>query len=438
MRRLIPVSCLLALLAVPASARADEERRVSATGGITVTWRGDPARGCAEQGVCDMRGSVVLDPTVDQGTSTSSGPGDYLPLVSVDLEPGIVRVVRGPASDPLGVCVDVLGGASFSLVPETERRGRTVVLTPSVGFGESVLSAGRCAGPTVSDLAEPLPKLKLPRSAFGKPLQRFDYTARRTLGAGPFTVEIDSTMKVAVRRRQVRGEPDSVIREPSERVRFRRRTVLEARYAVEQAGPPMTTSFSGLAGRGCEVLDACGVSGTTTVGLAPGQEGRLDIVALGPASLARGGRVGPALAALAAGRMTVESVGGSEALRGRVDAEVRRENSSAVCRDGRVIDLPPAELSVGRTKSRLTLGGESYGSDPGLLRTRCPGPSGRSSGAVASGTFPTRNLAGTQLTVPLGLDVGDTWPFAVSTYGPISLSLRRVSARVRTERVPVG
>ena len=438
MRRLIPVFCLLGACVAPAPARADTETRVSATGSIIVTWHGDPARGCADHGVCDVRGSVVLDPATNQGTSVSSASHDeFLSGIDFQLDPAVVRVTRGPASDPIGSCVESLGQAGIAFQPNHGTRGTMVPLDPVVMYGEGQLSAGRCTGPTAADLAQLLPTLRVPRSSFRRPRQRFEMTLQRTFGAGPFKVDVDSKLRVAIRRREVRPDRGRItIGREEERVRVRRRAVLSVSYAIAADPSAMSTSFSGLSGRGCEVLDACGLSGTSTVALAGGQEARVELRAAGSPSLARGRGVRRALTALAAGRMRVDSVGFDDPLRARLDAEVRRDGSAATCRDGRDIELPPLAIRVGRTTSRLTIGHESYGGYGGALRTRCPGPDTPDSGALAAGTLPTTALDDDRFAVSLALAPDDSWPFAASTTGSTTLTLRRVRARVRIERVP--
>lgn len=443
MRRLIPVLCLVGCLWAPASARADQEQTVKATGGMTVSWHGEPARGCAEQGVCDVRGAVVLDPDPDPGTVGWSGPDDNSIVgFDVGMLPPIARVIRGPASDPAGSCTDGLGSAQLTFAP-SGRRGRTVVLKPSLGYDPSVVSAGRCAGPTTADLAEALPPLRVARSDFRRPKQRVDFTFQRTLGAGPFTVAIDSTVKFTVLRKQVRSddddEPARDLGDSSPEIRTRRLTLLTLRYVLEGGDAPMATSFSGLAGRGCELLDACGLSGTSTLALSGVRGTRIELQAEGPASLARGGGTRRALAALAAGRMTLQGGDSPGTLRGRFASEARRDGSAAVCRDGRDVELPPFFLIVGRRTSELAIGGrQRYGGPSDALRTRCPGPGTPAGDAVAAGSFPTSELTADRLTVPLELAPGDSWPFAVSTTATTSLTLRRVSARVRVVRGYVG
>ena len=51
------------LAAAPANAHTTELLGdISATGGVTVTWHGDPARRCAAAGLCGYSGSAGLQP----------------------------------------------------------------------------------------------------------------------------------------------------------------------------------------------------------------------------------------------------------------------------------------------------------------------------------------------------------------------------------------
>jgi hypothetical protein len=160
---------------------------------------------------------------------------------------------------------------------------------------------------------------------------------------------------------------------------------------------------------------------------------RIVLGAEGPPSLARGGGAKRALAALAAGRLTSEGFGSDRLLRGRLDTEVRRQGSAAVCRDGRDVELAPLFLTVARTTSRLSIGGPGYGGGGAPLRTRCPGPEAAEGRELVAGRFPTRELAGDRVTVPMALVPGDSWPFGMSA-ATTTMTIRRVSARVRLVR----
>src|SRR5438270_10728427 len=53
-------------VAAPAYARVvDEEATLSTSGGVSVAWHGDRARGCAQAGLCGYRGSLTVHPTTE-------------------------------------------------------------------------------------------------------------------------------------------------------------------------------------------------------------------------------------------------------------------------------------------------------------------------------------------------------------------------------------
>jgi len=55
----------LTLLAAPSAAAASRppaDEPVLVSGSLTYTWQGDPARGCALEGLCNVVGSVIFDP----------------------------------------------------------------------------------------------------------------------------------------------------------------------------------------------------------------------------------------------------------------------------------------------------------------------------------------------------------------------------------------
>ena len=134
---------------VPGTAAAARGRQLSgtatATGSISVTWHGDPARGCAAAGLCGYRGSVTLrpDPAGEVELDLAKGRLRF-GFVSLNAStPAVVRVTReavdggGP-----GGCVDLADApeADLALLPSSD--GRAQVSLEAFG-----LSAGRCAGP---------------------------------------------------------------------------------------------------------------------------------------------------------------------------------------------------------------------------------------------------------------------------------------------------
>src|SRR5436189_2288314 len=94
--------------AAPAGAHTTElQGDMSATGAVTVTWHGDPARGCAAAGLCGYSGSV--------GVQGVEGGYDFLLAGGRRLRDGyryldtgsspLVRVKRADGTQE-GACVD--------------------------------------------------------------------------------------------------------------------------------------------------------------------------------------------------------------------------------------------------------------------------------------------------------------------------------------------
>ena len=78
----------LATLALPTHAFADES--LSATGSITYTWQGDPARGCAQAGLCGVQGEMIVAPQGDTSANTFRGT-----IKCFDLQPDSDRARDG-------------------------------------------------------------------------------------------------------------------------------------------------------------------------------------------------------------------------------------------------------------------------------------------------------------------------------------------------------
>src|SRR3954462_3169999 len=137
-----------------AGVRVDSE----VSGALTVTWHGDPARGCADAGVCDVTGSVTL--RADGGSRSGSSDEEHvLNLLDVQTQGGVVRVSRGANA----TCLD--GTGEVRLTPRVLRRaGAGAVLgrgADDFAFGGQ-LGAGRCAGPLPSDVAAAMPRATVP------------------------------------------------------------------------------------------------------------------------------------------------------------------------------------------------------------------------------------------------------------------------------------
>ncbi|HEX2086004.1 MAG TPA: hypothetical protein VHF89_10005 [Solirubrobacteraceae bacterium] len=440
---LATLTAALALASATAAAAQDApiEYVEETTGALTITWRGDPARGCAEAGLCDRSGSVVLR----GGGSSSGGSSGGVHSVDVGLRPGTARVVRGAPEAPDGVCTDVVGAPYLSLVAERTSGGR-VALTPQPfgrPFGLATV-AGRCAGPLGPALEAALPSAVVDRASLLRGTARIDLSGRRPFADGPFSGEVASTLVVTRRTRpapRLGGEarPGRVTDARGVRVP-RRLAILELGYRVERLDGALTTDFAGLPEPFCLALDACGLTGTHELRLRLGapRGGTVWLNAYGPARALRGRRtVAGALAAVAAGALRLDGLA-LERLEGTSTAATQQPGA-APCRSSRDVRLPAVRLDVRRAALRLRLGGsEAFREDDDPLRTHCPGPDADdlAGGTLAAGRIPLAALARRRVTLPLapqrgGAAAGD---FAAAARGRVEIVLRRVRARVSVAR----
>src|SRR3954451_9069754 len=174
---------------------------LSLSGGVTVSWHGDRARGCAAAGLCDYRGSV----TAQGGRDGQLGieDGDVYGYLDSEQRP-IVRVTRGLE----GACVDATEG-EFEIEVARPRAGR--VRLQVVPYG---LDRGRCAGPELTAALERLPGRsvswrRLLRGGLTVPLEH-----RMSYSSGRFSGTVTSTVRLHVGRfRSERHEiPDEIAR----------------------------------------------------------------------------------------------------------------------------------------------------------------------------------------------------------------------------------
>src|SRR5438034_38481 len=96
------------------------------SGEIVVSWHGDPARGCAAAGVCDVSGSLVYRPDSVEVRGRLFDTGRFAP-VEADLDsqgPSTVRVRRLTSSGGSALCVDTVDTSSFYLAPRRQGDSR--------------------------------------------------------------------------------------------------------------------------------------------------------------------------------------------------------------------------------------------------------------------------------------------------------------------------
>ncbi len=373
-------AAMLAALALPAHAFAGES--LAASGSITYTWQGDPARGCAAAGLCGVQGELVVRP---QGLDASSGGPIDIPLFGTS---ATVRVA-GPGGD----CIDLPGGTFGGDLFVRRIHGRLV------GQIEPPLSSGRCAGPLQQDFA----RLTLTVIRSGDKHPSFDLRTRRSFVAGPFSGRLVSTLRLrpapgggGTFTSSSGSSGTSIPLGPPVRKVFVEQVSL--RYRLASLPAALDATFSGEPDPFCAALAACGNSGSLALSLGSVQR----TIAVTAARVVRQ-RVGSgrALADLRRGRLPIGN-GEFPLLAPLVVPTVASETIRAP--DGtqcQAASSGQAQLNIGtapgsRPRSALEMSLSDAG-DPGLLRTYCPGPDdtdvfGRSPAFLTGSVGPTQLL----------------------------------------------
>lgn len=410
-RALGVAAAVAALGALAAPAAADES--LQATGSITYTWRGDPARGCAAQGLCGIQGALILGvqggaDAITFGRTTN---------INVFPAPATVRV-RNTESGAGAECVDVPpnGGAGNLLIGHQAGGALTALIEPPV-------SSGRCPGPLAQDLAG----LRLPVRKTAGRLPSFDLRGSQPFVAGPFSGTLVSTL---VFTPSPNGGASSTSSGPGQTPPDRRRKVLiervSLRYHVATLPGGLGTSFAGEPDPFCAALDACGAMGTLSLSPAP-LRGTLTLTASRMVGHRRSAR--QAIADFRAGRLG-RPFGVIFASEGTsVVTETYTGGDGVRCQDSSSRRLRPL-LFVGGPGGGggvgLTLN-EPTGPD-GLLRTHCPGPSDvdvlGNMGVLARGSISRVDLLRRSTEVALSNPGGfSAVGYAGSRSGEIELSL---------------
>jgi hypothetical protein len=436
----VAVALVVAAAVVPVPAAADES--LTASGSLTYTWQGDPARGCAAEDLCGVQGALVVQANGGESASASKGNTP----IDLNFSGGTVRVLGAPG----GACVDVPGGFIGSSLSVTHARGGQLV-----GRVEPPLDSGRCAGPTEQDLAQ----LTLPVSKTGKKRASFDLRSTQTFGAGPFSGTLVST--VVLRPATTGGFTASasasggsgsssgsffppalpparghkVLLEQVTQVLLEQVTLA---YKLTSLPGALDVAFAGEPDPFCEALGSCGTSGSLVLSLSG-----LDRTVSITASRVVGRRVGArqALADLRRGRLRFEP-GVSAPTPGSPTAQVIetfQAPDGSRCADTTAANgaLLSFDAAPGGRGLLATLIDSTAG---GLVRTHCPGPAdsdvfGSSpgnpfgGGGVASGPIAPAALASGQIVVSLanpGSFTGVGYAGTRSGAIPLSLSFERV------------
>jgi hypothetical protein len=339
--------------------RTVKDESLIATGSLTYTWNGNPARGCAAVGVCGIHGELVLRP---QTSGQSVAPG--LGPVSVFLRPsGAARVFREKGGAVIGECVD-LPASSFDMLFFTlPRRGTTTSATI-----QSPPSSGRCAGPTGADLA----RVSVAVRRTGR--LSFNLAGTRSFIAGPFSGKLVSTMRlVPAPISSLGGESTTSSgssgpgRPTAVRPLFE---FVQLRYRLSAAPSAIETKFSGTSRPACQILDACGTSGSLAFSIQPVRT----LTVIGERQVHGRLSRGQMLNDVRRGRLSLSTF---VVLTGQV-SEVFSWPDGSSCRD--VAPTPSLILSdgsaggptAGRTIPVTLIANGGPGSN--VFRTRCPGP----------------------------------------------------------------
>ena len=377
------------LALAPATASAGE---VAPHGAVVVRWQSNPQT-CADYGLCDRAGSLSWRPRALAAAYETFGQGRAL---DVDFVEGRA-IARSARSTPAGtrVCVDAVDGpvSMEGLAARGARRAR-------LSLGEPPgLDFGRCAGPLPADFAAALPRsASFDPAAIARKGGVIDMRSRTPFAAGPFQGEVVSSLRLRLTRTTNAAQPARSAR--ASRIRRAPLGTLAIDYAIDGVTGEARLPFSGAADAMCEVFDACGLSGTITLG-GTDVAGHLRIQSA--RTLRRGQRetVAGALDALRSRRTTrvaAQSFFGDEE-----DAPEPVEGVFAVresagfpgeqpCSDHSELHTTNLGVSPEQSGIHVVLGG-SGGEPPDELRTRCPGPAGVDLPArLVEGTLPLSSV----------------------------------------------
>src|SRR3954447_3963034 len=397
---------------------------LSLSGGVTVSWHGDGARGCAAAGLCDYRGSVTAHGSRDgrleierSGRST-----DVYGYLDPEQRP-VVRVTRGLD----GACVDETEG-EFEVEVGRPRAGRVRVAVAPYG-----LDRGRCAGPELARVLERLPGRsvswrRLLHGGLTVPLGR-----RLSYSDGRFSGTVTSTMKLHVGRP---GTGDHEVTDevsPPSRAHRTRVAELTAVYRVTGLSGGMETDFAGLDSPLCDAFDSCGVSGSSTWAVLSASGGT---VVIGSAARARPGDRGlhGAIAAIRRTRAGVSSYGGVRHALGTTRTLLSRPGGRT-CNDSQPVAAPGLAFSLQVARIPLALGGEEENAVAGdFVHTGCPGPTeadALGAGSLAEATLPLSAVHSRRLEVPLIGRARFRGPgYSGTRRARFTLGLRRVALHV--------
>jgi hypothetical protein len=412
---------------------ASTQNGFAPVGSLAYTWKGDPARGCAAQGLCGVRGSIE----VVTGGSSSTQSGTSLPPVEITDDASVARVDDVSSGSAQRQCADVVGvDEGFNVRSGAAGRLRAVVDR----FAFELPSAGRCAGPTSADLAS----VVLPARKLGH--RGYDLSGSDSFGAGPFEVTVVSTIHalfVSGSSGFLGAGPPTVSPGPAPpKSKPGLEEFAEADYRIAGITGGLGATFSSLEDPLCEPLGACGTAGELRLTLIARRQ-KLDFFG----SRIVGRRIARAevLSDLRAGRLQLSDNAYAIRLGGELTGTLTGADGLS-CSDR--LAQPPTGLSSTATRlaDRLkfdprSMSGSLFGLSADPLRTHCAGP-GTSDiirgAALATASVAAHDIGASRLTIALSA----SGPFTGSAYqgargGSIVLTLVRVRVLGATRRVRI-
>ena len=400
---------------------SDTDLQVCATGALTVTFAGDPATGCAADGLCGYAGAETWQPGAvgDLDVSRFEHRGRRYDDATIFLGgPGVTarsKVQRARANGSASSCSDQSDQGGFFALPV---RGRRV----SVGLGHAdpPFLGTRCAGPLDADLAAALPSRTVALSRILRGRDTIDLTGMKRFAAHGLAGTVRSTIVLRLRRpRRPSSSPGASLPPGAKRTR-----VATVNYRITHIdGAAEATVRASPLSAVCGPFDACGLQGT--LDLTPGatSTGSADLIATAP--LRRPKR--DLLAALGVGRggnpsgIRVEG-GGLASGHGVIAADLTQPGTS--CRDQASLDQVTLELR--KRADRLTVSLSPGASAAGPLRTRCPGPA-LGSHQLTSASLPLTVLRRPAFTANFGGVSFSNGPYRVSTRSSLTVTLHRTT-----------
>jgi hypothetical protein len=256
------------VLGVPgATVLSETEVSFGASGGLSVTFRGDRADGCAAHGLCAYRGTVswtaapggeFLLVRYRVGARTEELATDSSGDLSSSAEPlTSAEVDRALPGGGVARCGDSTATAAPLGIMAVRRQ--TAVRVQLLSASTDLL-ATRCAGPTDVALASISPAVTLPITAIARG-RRIDLRLHRGFTAGGLTGTLHSTVALRLGRPHTQsGLGGGSV--PPGTASIQERTVSEPLMLTGAAGT-ITAHVSGDADPlVCSLLDACGLTGS--------------------------------------------------------------------------------------------------------------------------------------------------------------------------------